>query len=171
MSKEDSSKSALPEETGMNKAESKDTSKQEDLESQKNSESKNPVVTDSASEAKVKSAEKKNKKENKSNKKETKNNQTGQKSKGGSKHPDNYRFVIFQDVSNGYRFLTRSCSETKEKIKLEDGNEYPLIKMEISHTSHPFYTGKMKFVDTTGRIDKFRNRYKKFLDNKPDSEK
>ena len=76
-------------------------------------------------------------------------------------HPENYRFCIFKDMSNGYAFLTRSCADTKESIKWEDGNEYPLIKLEISHTSHPFYTGKMKLVDTAGRIDKFRTRYEK----------
>jgi large subunit ribosomal protein L31 len=77
-------------------------------------------------------------------------------------HPDNYRFVVFKDMSNDYSFLSKSTAETKETIKWEDGNEYPLVKLEISHTSHPFYTGKMKLVDTAGRIDKFKNRYKKF---------
>ena len=75
-------------------------------------------------------------------------------------HPKNYRFVIFQDASCDYKILTKSTVETKETIKWEDGNEYPLIKMEISSASHPFYTGKMKLVDTAGRIDKFKNRYK-----------
>lgn len=74
-------------------------------------------------------------------------------------HPKNYRLVVFKDMSNEYAFLTKSCIEAKETIKWEDGNEYPLVKLEISHTSHPFYTGKMKLVDTAGRIDKFRNRY------------
>ena len=77
-------------------------------------------------------------------------------------HPENYRTVIFKDMSNGYAFLTRSCAETKETEKWEDGNEYPLIKLEISHKSHPFYTGKMQLVDTAGRVDKFRSRYNKF---------
>lgn len=77
-------------------------------------------------------------------------------------HPDNYRKVVFKDMSNDYAFVTRSTAPSKETIKWEDGNEYPLIKLEISHTSHPFYTGKMKLVDTAGRIDKFKNRYKKF---------
>nr|WP_231561609.1 type B 50S ribosomal protein L31 [Sphingobacterium sp. T2] len=63
-------------------------------------------------------------------------------------HPSNYRLVVFKDMSNDYAFLTRSCVETKETITWEDGNEYPLVKLEISHTSHPFYTGKMKLVDT-----------------------
>lgn len=81
-------------------------------------------------------------------------------------HPKNYRFVVFQDMSNGHAFLTRSTAPSKETIKWEDGNEYPLIKLEISNTSHPFYTGKMKLVDTAGRVDKFMNRYKNHLDNK-----
>lgn len=75
-------------------------------------------------------------------------------------HPENYRLVVFKDMSNDVTFLTRSCAETKDTITL-DGVEYPLVKMEISNTSHPFYTGKMKLVDTAGRIDKFRNRYQK----------
>ena len=77
-------------------------------------------------------------------------------------HPENYRFVVFKDMSNEYSFLSRSTAPSKETVKWEDGNEYPLVKLEISHTSHPFYTGKMKLVDTAGRIDKFKNRYKKF---------
>lgn len=76
-------------------------------------------------------------------------------------HPENYRLVVFKDMSNDYTFITRSTADTKETIKWEDGNEYPLVKLEISNTSHPFYTGKMKLVDTAGRIDKFRNRYEK----------
>ncbi|MFN6039066.1 MAG: type B 50S ribosomal protein L31, partial [Bacteroidota bacterium] len=63
--------------------------------------------------------------------------------------------------SNGYAFLVRSCAETKETIKWEDGNDYPLVKLDISHTSHPYYTGKLKLVDTAGRVDKFRTRYAK----------
>jgi len=82
-------------------------------------------------------------------------------------HPKNYRFVVFKDMSNDYAFLTRSTSPSKETIKWEDGQEYPLIKLEISHTSHPFYTGKMKLVDTAGRVDKFKSRYKAHLDKKP----
>ena len=77
-------------------------------------------------------------------------------------HPEDYRPVIFKDMSNDYAFMTKSTAPSKETIKWEDGNEYPLIKLEISHKSHPFYTGKMKLVDTAGRIDKFKNRYKKF---------
>ena len=76
-------------------------------------------------------------------------------------HPGNYRMVVFKDMSNDYSFLSRSCADTKETITWEDGNEYPLIKLDISHMSHPFYTGKIKLVDTAGRIDKFKNRYKK----------
>lgn len=78
-------------------------------------------------------------------------------------HPENYKLVVFKDMSNDYSFLCRSTAETKETIKWEDGNEYPLVKLEISHTSHPFYTGKMKLVDTAGRIDKFKNRYQKHM--------
>jgi len=74
-------------------------------------------------------------------------------------HPENYRLVVFKDMSNDDMFLSRSTAESKEVIKYEDGNEYPLVKLEISNTSHPFYTGKMKLVDTAGRVDKFRKRY------------
>nr|NQU90908.1 type B 50S ribosomal protein L31 [Bacteroidota bacterium] len=81
-------------------------------------------------------------------------------------HPKDYRFVVFQDISNGYSFLSKSTASTKEKITYEDGKEYPLIKLEISHTSHPFFTGKMKLVDTAGRVDKFKNRYKKHLEGR-----
>ena len=77
-------------------------------------------------------------------------------------HPDNYRFCIFKDMSTNFAILTKSCVETNDTIKWEDGNEYPLVKMEISSDSHPFYTGKAKLVDTAGRIDKFKNKYKKF---------
>ena len=76
-------------------------------------------------------------------------------------HPENYKFVVFKDMSNGQAFLGRSTGGSKEKIKWEDGNEYPLIKLEISNTSHPFYTGKNVLVDTAGRIDKFKKRYEK----------
>ena len=81
-------------------------------------------------------------------------------------HPKNYRLVVFKDMSNDYAFLTKSTTETKETIKWEDGKEYPLVKLEISNTSHPFFTGKMKLVDTAGRVDKFKNRYKKHIDQK-----
>lgn len=77
-------------------------------------------------------------------------------------HPENYRKVVVKDISNGSTFLTKSAIETKDKIKWEDGNEYPLLKVEISNTSHPYYTGKMKFVDTAGRVDKFNERFKNF---------
>ncbi len=76
-------------------------------------------------------------------------------------HPSNYRFVVFKDISNDESFLTRSSVETKETITWEDGKEYPLVKMEISSFSHPFFTGKMKFVDTAGRIDKFNKKFAK----------
>ena len=81
-------------------------------------------------------------------------------------HPKNYRLVVFKDMSNETTFLTRSTALSKEKIKMDDGKEYPLIKLEISDTSHPFYTGKMKLVDSTGRVDKFMNRYKSHIDKK-----
>ncbi|MBC8489775.1 MAG: type B 50S ribosomal protein L31 [Bacteroidetes bacterium] len=81
-------------------------------------------------------------------------------------HPKDYRFVIFKDMSNGYTFLSKSTAKTKETVTWEDGNEYPLVKLEISHTSHPFFTGKMKFVDTAGRVDKFKSRYQKHLEKK-----
>ena len=77
-------------------------------------------------------------------------------------HPDNYRFCVFKDMSTEFSILTKSCVETNETIKWEDGNEYPLVTMEISSDSHPFYTGKAKLIDTAGRIDKFKNKYKKF---------
>lgn len=74
-------------------------------------------------------------------------------------HPDNYRRVVFQDLNNGFSFLTRSTVASDETIKWEDGNEYPLIKVDISSHSHPFYTGKQKVLDAGGRVDKFRRRY------------
>lgn len=76
-------------------------------------------------------------------------------------HPENYRLVVFRDMSNGTSFITRSSANSRENIKWEDGNEYPLIKLEISNTSHPFFTGKNMLVDTAGRIDKFKKRYEK----------
>jgi large subunit ribosomal protein L31 len=76
-------------------------------------------------------------------------------------HPTNYRLVAFKDMSNEDVFLTKSTVETKENIEIE-GVEYPLVKLEISRTSHPYYTGKSKLVDTAGRIDKIKNKYKKF---------
>jgi large subunit ribosomal protein L31 len=74
-------------------------------------------------------------------------------------HPSDYRPVVFKDMSNEYAFICPSCAETKETITWEDGNEYPLVKLDISHKSHPFFTGIAQFVDTAGRIDKFKNRY------------
>ncbi|NOY38299.1 MAG: type B 50S ribosomal protein L31 [Chlorobi bacterium] len=79
-------------------------------------------------------------------------------------HPKNYRLVVFKDMSNGHMFITRSTAASKETVKMDDGKEYPLIKLEISNTSHPFYTGKMKLVDTAGRVDKYMNRYKKHIE-------
>ena len=76
-------------------------------------------------------------------------------------HPDNYRVVAFKDMSNEDVFLTKSTADTNETLEV-DGVEYPLIKMEISRTSHPYYTGKSKLVDTAGRIDKFKTKYAKF---------
>lgn len=76
-------------------------------------------------------------------------------------HPENYRFVVFKDMSNGNSFISRSSAQTRETVKWEDGNEYPLIKLEISNTSHPFFTGQKMLVDTAGRIDKFKKRYEK----------
>lgn len=80
-------------------------------------------------------------------------------------HPENYRLVAFKDMSNEHVFITKSAVNTKDTITI-DGVEYPLVKVEISNTSHPFYTGKVKLVDTAGRVDKFMNRYKKHMDNK-----
>ncbi len=78
-------------------------------------------------------------------------------------HPKNYRLVAFKDMSNDFTFICRSTAPAKDTITI-DGVEYPLVKLEISSTSHPFYTGKMKLVDTAGRVDKFMNRYKKHYD-------
>lgn len=73
-------------------------------------------------------------------------------------HPTNYRLCAFKDMSNEEIFITKSCANTKDEIEI-DGVKYPLIKMEISNTSHPFFTGKVKLVDTAGRVDKFMSRY------------
>ena len=73
-------------------------------------------------------------------------------------HPK-YQAVVFQDLSSEFSFLTRSTMSSQEKVKWEDGEEYPLIKVDISSKSHPFYTGKNKVLDTGGRVDKFRKRY------------
>ena len=76
-------------------------------------------------------------------------------------HLDNYRLVVFKDMSNDFAFLGGLAAANKATSKW-DGNEYPLVKVEVSHKSHPFYTGKAQFVDTAGRIDKFRQKYGKF---------
>jgi large subunit ribosomal protein L31 len=75
-------------------------------------------------------------------------------------HPE-YKEVVFQDVSSDFAFLTRSTMGSKETIKWEDGKEYPLIKVEVSSASHPFYTGKHKVLDSGGRVDRFKKRYGK----------
>lgn len=75
-------------------------------------------------------------------------------------HPD-YREVVFHDMSSDFKFLTRSTLKTSETIKWEDGKDYPVVKVEVSSASHPFYTGKKLFVDTAGRVEKFKNKYKK----------
>ena len=75
-------------------------------------------------------------------------------------HPE-YRKVVFQDVSSDFSFLTRSTMDSKETIKWEDGEEYPLIKVDVSSASHPFYTGKHKVLDSGGRVDRFKQRYQK----------
>lgn len=79
-------------------------------------------------------------------------------------HPENYRDVVFKDLSTEDYFITKSCAQARETIDIE-GKEYPLVKMEISAASHPFYTGKVKLVDSAGRVDKFRNRYKNYKKN------
>ena len=73
-------------------------------------------------------------------------------------HP-NYRYVVFQDQSANFSFLTRSTVQTRDKIVWEDGNEYPLYKLDISSASHPFYTGNQKIVDTEGRVERFMKKY------------
>ena len=74
-------------------------------------------------------------------------------------HPD-YHPVVFYDKAGDVKFLTRSTLTSKEKIKWEDGNEYPLVTVDISSASHPFYTGKMKYIDSAGRVEKFQKKYK-----------
>ncbi|MGK0365584.1 MAG: large subunit ribosomal protein L31 [Saprospiraceae bacterium] len=76
-------------------------------------------------------------------------------------HPEEYRTVIFKDLSADESFMGRSCAEARDTVTWEDGKDYPLIKLEISSASHPFFTGKMKFVDTAGRIDKFNKKFSK----------
>lgn len=82
----------------------------------------------------------------------------GFKSMKKSIHPD-YREVVFQDISTDFAFLTKSTIKTKDTIKWADGKEYPLVKVEVSSQSHPFYTGKQKIVDTAGRVERFRRKY------------
>lgn len=85
--------------------------------------------------------------------------QIGNKMKKGI-HPE-YRPVVFQDASANFAILTRSTIKTNEKITWEDGNTYPLVKLEISSASHPFFTGKQKLLDTAGRVEKFKKKYGK----------
>jgi large subunit ribosomal protein L31 len=73
-------------------------------------------------------------------------------------HPD-YQYVVFQDASANFSFLSRSTMKSDQTIKWEDGNEYPLIKLDISSASHPFYTGKQNIVDTAGRVERFKRKY------------
>lgn len=80
-------------------------------------------------------------------------------------HPDNYRLVAFTDMSNNETFIVHSAAQTRETITI-DGTEYPQVKLEISSSSHPFYTGKMKLVDTAGRVDKFNSRYQKHMESR-----
>ena len=75
-------------------------------------------------------------------------------------HPE-YKEVVFLDTSSNFKFLTKSTMKSSDTIKWEDGNEYPLVKIEVSSASHPFYTGKKLFVDTAGRVEKFNRRYQK----------
>ncbi|MBK9328607.1 MAG: type B 50S ribosomal protein L31 [Chitinophagales bacterium] len=76
-------------------------------------------------------------------------------------HPKEYRLVVFKDFSCDHLFLAKSCATSRETIKWEDGNDYPLVKLEVSNVSHPYYTGKVKLLDTAGRIDKFNKKYAK----------
>lgn len=73
-------------------------------------------------------------------------------------HPESYRLVVFEDLNNGFRFITRSTAASDETTKWEDGNEYPLIKVHVSSASHPFFTGEEKILDIEGRVDKFKAR-------------
>jgi large subunit ribosomal protein L31 len=78
-------------------------------------------------------------------------------------HPEQYRVVVFKDMTNEHSWIGKSCALTTETMAWEDGNEYPLVKLDISYTSHPFFTGVAQFVDTAGRIDKFKNRYARHI--------
>ncbi len=73
-------------------------------------------------------------------------------------HPDDYQLVVFEDLNNGFRFLTRATAKTDETTKWEDGSEYPLVKVHITSTSHPFFTGEERILDIEGRVDKFKAR-------------
>jgi len=84
-------------------------------------------------------------------------------------HPKDYRLVAFKDLSNEHTFITKSTAASRETIVI-DGVTYPLIKLEISNTSHPFYTGKMKLLDTAGRVEKYKNRYQKHLNKTTEQE-
>ncbi len=84
-------------------------------------------------------------------------------------HP-NYRPVVFKDLSGDFAFLTRSTIETKETIEWEDGNEYPLVKLEVTSATHPFYTGKQNIMDTAGKVERFRNRFGMMGKKKPAAE-
>lgn len=72
-----------------------------------------------------------------------------------------YRDVVFQDMSTGFKILTRSTAESRETVQWEDGNEYPIIKLEVTSDSHPFFTGQQRFVDTEGRVERFMKRYQR----------
>lgn len=85
-------------------------------------------------------------------------------------HPKEYRLVVFKDMSNEETFITKSTVATRDNITMEDGKEYPLVKLEISNTSHPFYTGKIKLIDTAGRVDKFKTKYQKHFENRSKAE-
>ena len=76
-------------------------------------------------------------------------------------HPKDYRFVVFSDEAAGFSFLTKSTAISEETIKWTDGNEYPLVKVQISSASHPFFTGEEKIIDTEGRVDRFKARAKR----------
>lgn len=85
-------------------------------------------------------------------------------------HPE-YRYVVYQDTSSDFSFLTRSTIQTSDTIEWEDGNTYPLAKVEISSASHPFFTGKQKLIDTGGRVERFQRRYQKLNKGAADSDK
>jgi ribosomal protein L31 len=85
-------------------------------------------------------------------------------------HPKEYRFVIFKDMSNEFTFITKSTVNTRDSIVWEDGKEYPLVKLEISNTSDRKSTGKIKLIDTAGRVDKFKTKYQKHFENRNKAE-